>query len=100
MSSPTVTRVSTIAASRVTQADQRAQRGEDPDDGGRCHPDDGALPGQDHATTQEADTGDDLAQDPGRIHPFTANEAPSADEQLGPRQMRMLVRIPAALPRS
>ena len=78
----------------------RAQRGQDPDDRRRGHPDDGALAGQDHSpprnpipVTTWASTRVGSTRSPSKDAPRLTNSAV-------PRQMRMLVRMPAAFPRA
>jgi hypothetical protein len=67
---------------KVAQADHGAQCREDPDDCSRGDPNDSALPGEDHPTTKEADTSDDLGKNASRVYPVTFERGAEADEQL------------------
>src|SRR6478609_2190923 len=65
-------------------ADERSDRGEEPDDRRRGDPDDPVPPRHDHPGAEEADPGDDLAQYPGGVDAGGHHRRSERDEEGGP----------------
>lgn len=82
----------------VASTDHGAQRRKNPDHCCRRHSPDQIFSRQNPPSTYEADAGDHLTYHPGRISRLSPLESTQAHEDRGPRQISMLVRIPAGLP--
>src|SRR3954454_11652200 len=68
----------------MSQADERAERGEHPDHGRGGYSNHRAVARQNNAATHKADTGYHLSQHPGWIDPVSAERGAERNEKLGP----------------